>query len=179
MFGDKPPGKTIVFAGHPHTGSAYTGEEVSAHSGSLATNQDPTKISGTCTVSRNAMATKITTDMLESYLQCRYKSHLKLSGEQGTPSDYERLLQEAREHIHLAATDKLLSQCGASEILRNLPLTPAVLKRGVPFVLDAIVEDEGLSIRFDALQRVSGPSRVGDFHYIPVLFHGAERFSPA
>jgi hypothetical protein len=66
------------------------------------------------------MATKITTDILESYLQCRYKSHLKLVGEQGTPSDYERLLQGARARVRLMATDKLLSQYGASEILRSL-----------------------------------------------------------
>ena len=123
------------------------------------------------------MATKITTDILESYLQCRYKSHLKLVGEQGMPSDYERLLQGARARVRRMATDKLLSQYGAREILRSLTVTPAVLKRGVPLVLDATVEDEGLAVRFDALQRAPGPSRLGDFHYFPVLFHDAERCS--
>jgi predicted RecB family nuclease len=123
------------------------------------------------------MATKITTDILESYLQCRYKSHLKLVGEQGTPSDYGQLLQGARARVRLMATDKLLSQYGAREILRSLTVTPAVLKRGVPLVLDATVEDEGLAVRFDALQRAPGPSRRGDFHYFPVLFHDADRCS--
>ena len=96
---------------------------------------------------------KITTDILESYLQSRYKSHLKLVGEQGTPSDYERFLH-GRVHVRFMVTDKLLSQYGASEILRSLAVTPAVLKR------------------------VPGPSRLGDFHYIPVLFHYAELSSP-
>jgi predicted RecB family nuclease len=123
------------------------------------------------------MATKITTDILESYLQCRYKSHLKLVGEQGTPSDYGQLLQGARARVRLMATDKLLSQYGAREILRSLTVTPAVLKRGVPLVLDATVEDEGLAVRFDAVQRAPGPSRLGDFHYLPVLFHDTERCS--
>ena len=59
--------------------------------------------------------------------------------------------------------------------LRHLTVTPAVLKRGAPLVLDATIEDERLTLRFDALQRVPGPSQLGDFHYIPVLFHDAER----
>jgi predicted RecB family nuclease len=128
-------------------------------------------------VRRNAMAMKITTEILESYLQCRYKSHLKLVGELGTPSDYERLLHGARARVRLMATDKLLSQYGASEVLCRLTVTPAVLKHGVPLVLDAIVEDKGLAVCFDALQRVPGSSRFGDFYYLPVLFHEAERCS--
>ena len=34
------------------------------------------------------MATKITRDIIESYLNCKYKGHLKLTGASGTPSDY-------------------------------------------------------------------------------------------
>ena len=40
------------------------------------------------------MATKITRDIMESYLNCKYKAHLKLAGQQGTMSDYELLLTE-------------------------------------------------------------------------------------
>ena len=41
--------------------------------------------------------------------------------------------------------------------------------------LDATVEAEEFGLRFDALQRVAGSSRLGNFHYVPVLFHEAER----
>ena len=34
------------------------------------------------------MATKITRAIIESYLNCKYKGHLKLAGEGGTKSDY-------------------------------------------------------------------------------------------
>jgi hypothetical protein len=37
------------------------------------------------------MATKITRDIIESYLNCKYKGHLKLGGESGTRSDYEAM----------------------------------------------------------------------------------------
>jgi predicted RecB family nuclease len=121
------------------------------------------------------MAMDITADILESGLQCRYKSYLQLLGEQGLPSEYERLLRETRARVRLTAMDKLLTRSGASESLRNLTVTPAVLKCGAPLVLDATVEDERLALRFDALQRAPGWSDLGDFHYIPVLFHEAER----
>ena len=37
--------------------------------------------------------------------------------------------------------------------------------------MDAILEDDLLSLCFDGLKRVDGPSKLGDFHYVPMLFH--------
>src|SRR5262245_48843765 len=42
------------------------------------------------------MATKITSDVLESYLHCKFKGHLKLAGQQGTQCDFEAMLRELR-----------------------------------------------------------------------------------
>jgi hypothetical protein len=42
------------------------------------------------------MATKITWDIIESYLNCKYKGHLKLTGESRTISDYEAMTTAAR-----------------------------------------------------------------------------------
>src|SRR5262245_30424269 len=102
------------------------------------------------------MATKITRDVIESSLNGRYKGHLKLAGEQGSPSDYEQLMRESRERVRLAATAKLLAWHKEDEVLRGPSVTPAVLRRGVPLLLDATVEDEEFCLRFDALQRAAG-----------------------
>src|SRR5947209_4807034 len=49
------------------------------------------------------MATKITRDVLEAYLNCKTKGHLRLAGERGTASDYEELTtattRAAREDV--------------------------------------------------------------------------------
>lgn len=45
------------------------------------------------------MAAKITRDILESYLNCRLKGHLKLTGQQGTKCDYEILRTEMRAEV--------------------------------------------------------------------------------
>ena len=121
------------------------------------------------------MVTKITRDVLESYVHCRYKGHLKLAGEQGNASDYEVLQEEVHNRVRRAAEDKLVDRYKDGEILRGITLTRPLLKQGVPLLLDATIEDHTLAIRFDALQKAAGSSRLGDFHYIPVMFHEAER----
>jgi predicted RecB family nuclease len=116
------------------------------------------------------MAAKITHDIIESYLSCKYKGHLKLAGQQGKKADYELLLAESREAVKHQATDKLLVRDAKETVERDLILTPDVLKRGATFLLNVTLEDEHVSLTFDGLKRVPGPSKLGDFHYVPVLF---------
>ena len=53
----------------------------------------------------------------------------------------------------------------------DIRMTPTALRAGSAFVLDANFEDDRLSIVIDGLKRVDGPSTLGDFHYVPMLFH--------
>jgi predicted RecB family nuclease len=121
------------------------------------------------------MTTKITRDVLESYLNCKYKGHLKLTSQQGSKSDYETLLTEMRAEVRLAAIDKIFARHPGEEIPRNIPLTTSALKQGAPFLLDATLEDDLVSLVFDGLKKVEGPSKLGDSHYIPMLFHEGEQ----
>jgi predicted RecB family nuclease len=116
------------------------------------------------------MATKITRDVLESYLNCKTKAHLLLAGQEGSKSDYEALLKEFREEVRIKATDKILTRHQDHEIERSVVLTPAVLRRGAAFIFEAVLEDEHASLAIDGLMKVAGPSRLGQFHYIPMLF---------
>jgi predicted RecB family nuclease len=121
------------------------------------------------------MSGKITNDVLEARLRCRYKAHLEMVGERGEPHDHEVLMQESRERLRQAATAKLLARHAGQEVPTGLPLTADLLNRGLPLLLDAIFEDGDLSVRLDALVRVEGDSALGGFHYVPVLFHEAEK----
>ena len=121
------------------------------------------------------MATKITRDILESYLNCKFKGHLKLTGQQGTKCDYENLLIGTRAEVRLAAIDKILLGHPGEAIPRNVRLTTSALKEGAAFLLDATLEDDLFSLSFDGLKKVEGPSKLGDFHYIPMLFSEGEK----
>jgi hypothetical protein len=49
---------------------------------------------------------KITRDIIESYLNCKYKAYLKLTRQQGTKSDYELLLAELRGEVRFGRLSK-------------------------------------------------------------------------
>jgi len=117
----------------------------------------------------------ITREVLEGYLNCKYKGHLKLKGEQGTKSDYEAMMSEWRIEHKRRACDKLALHYREGEILREVEVSVAVLRKGVPLILDPFVRDDTLSLRWDGLKRIEGPSRLGSFHYIPILFNEGEK----
>jgi predicted RecB family nuclease len=117
------------------------------------------------------MPTKITRDIIESYLNCKYKGHLKLAGESGTPSDYVTMTAAARRASREQAISKLVARFGECDPCRQMAVTAATLKQGKTLLANAELADEDLSLRFDALKRADGPSQLGDHHYLPVLHH--------
>jgi predicted RecB family nuclease len=121
------------------------------------------------------MATTITWDIIESYLNCKYKGHLKLAGENGITSDYEAMTTTARRASREEAVAKLAARFGGGGACRGMVVTAAMLKQGKTLLADAELEDEGLSLCFDALKRADGPSKVGDHHYLPVLHHHGDK----
>ena len=71
------------------------------------------------------------------------------------------------------ALAKLVARFGEGDACRGTAVTAATLKQGAPLLADADLEDDGLSLRFDALKRADGASKLGDHHYLPVLHdHG-------
>jgi predicted RecB family nuclease len=121
------------------------------------------------------MATKITRDIIESYLNCKYKGHLKLTGESGTISNYEAMTTATRQVSRESALTKLAARFEVEDACRVRAVTVATLKHGAPLLADADLEDETLSLHFDALKRADGASQLGDHHYVPVLHHHEDK----
>jgi hypothetical protein len=116
------------------------------------------------------MAAKITRYIIESYLNCKYKGHLKLAGEGGTKSDYETMTTATKEASREATLIKLIARCGGGDACRGMSVTAAMLKKGAPLLTDADLEDDGMSLQFDALKRADGTSKLGNHHYVPILY---------
>jgi hypothetical protein len=111
------------------------------------------------------MATKITRDVIESYLNCKYKGHLKLAGKSGTHSDYETMTTAARRAAREEAVARLMARF--PDARRGVAVTAAMLKEGAPLLADATLEDDRLSLRLDALRRADGAATLGGHHYHP------------
>ncbi len=120
------------------------------------------------------MAKKVTRAILESYLSCKYKAHLKLQGEPGLTSDYERMLLTSRQEVKQIAIGKILARHAATAVPTEVPLNLVALRKGPVFMVETTLEDESFSLRYDALKRLDGPSKLGNFHYVPLLFHEAD-----
>jgi hypothetical protein len=110
---------------------------------------------------------KITNEVLEAYLNCKTKVRLKLAGESGTPSDYEAMTTAARQASREEAIAKLMARF--ADASRGVLATAETLEQGNTLLAKATLEDDALSIRFDALKRAEGASKLGDHHYVPVL----------
>jgi predicted RecB family nuclease len=120
----------------------------------------------------------ITREILRSYLLCKVKGHLKLMGERGSPSDYETLMTELKTSLTQGAAEKLAARQAETDVARQIRITTSVLKQGTPLILHAMIEAEGVRMEIDGLKRVEGPSKLGDFHFVPILFFEGEKVRP-
>src|SRR5262249_47488476 len=77
-----------------------------------------------------AAAMKITNEILEDYLNCKYKGHLKLAGESGTKSDYEAMATTARAAAREAAIARLVARFGEGDASWGNAITPTTLRKG-------------------------------------------------
>src|SRR3954470_11165130 len=118
---------------------------------------------------------KITNEILEAYLNCRTKGYLKLVGETATKSDYEEMTAAASRASRELSLAGIVARYGEGNAFRGTAITAATLKQGAPLLADATLEDDGMSIRFDALKRADGASKLGEHHYVPVLHNHGDK----
>src|SRR5262245_39067861 len=119
---------------------------------------------------RKAMAARISSQIIECFLKCRYKAALKLTGEAGDESAFELFERECKA----SALDRARRTLAAGAV-QNISLSSSILAQGAELILCAHLDDSEVSIHFDALQRVDGFSQVGAFHYQPVLIVAREK----
>lgn len=117
---------------------------------------------------------RLTRDSLESALLCTTKAYLMIHGHRGL-SDDDSLMAEARAEWRRGAVEKLAGRSPQDEVLQGLCATDPVLRRGAAILLDVTIEEDSISVRLDGLRRVDEPSRLGDFHYAPVVFSEREK----
>jgi len=81
------------------------------------------------------------------------------------------LLVANRQEVRQQATVRILAEYPEHEVARDIPMTAAALRAEPSVVFDAVLEDDLLSLKIDGLKKLAGPSKLGNFHYVPMLFH--------
>lgn len=116
----------------------------------------------------------LTKKTLESYFKCKYKSYLYFLGEKGVKSDYEELLAESRLHFKQKVIQKILVHSSKNEVACNVTLTRQLLQQGARYIFNGEAKDGTLSIFFDGLKKVEGPSKAANISYLPILISESE-----
>src|SRR5262245_28032453 len=75
------------------------------------------------TRSEMAMPPQITADVLEAFLHCRYKGHLKQDGQTGTRSETEALAAEQRAAVRQQAIERVTARHADGEVTSAASLT--------------------------------------------------------
>ena len=57
------------------------------------------------------------------------------------------------------------------EVQKHIDLTYSLLKKGFLFLLESSLHNKFISLIFDGLKKEEGKSKIGDYHYIPLLFY--------
>lgn len=117
----------------------------------------------------------ITREILESYFQCKHKAYLCFKSLSSSESGYGEHKPPSVAHFRSNATKKLLAGCDAKNIVHDAPLIRDTLGLGAGYLLNVTARHDTLNLVFDALAKAYGPSKLGQFHYVPVLYTAVDR----
>jgi hypothetical protein len=79
------------------------------------------------------MASRITDNVIGALQHCRLKAYLRLHGEKGAQSDYERLLIEQRANVQRKVIEKIRREYEETELATDVTLTAPHLRKGAAF----------------------------------------------
>jgi hypothetical protein len=99
-----------------------------------------------------AATSRVTREVLDSYLRCKTKGFLTLAGRHGIESDYERWRIESGERQRFRATVNLLVRYRDYQVSEGIVLLASRLREGVDdLILHGRFENGLISMNFDAL----------------------------
>ncbi|MGK7914678.1 MAG: TM0106 family RecB-like putative nuclease [Prochloraceae cyanobacterium] len=120
------------------------------------------------------MKAKVTQDVLESYIHCKYKGYLKLIDQSGIKSDYENLRIKLRSEVKRNAISKIYAQATDEQIINDVVLRTSILEQNPPFVLNTSVEDGYFLLVLDGIEKVATKRQEHSF-YAPMFFYEGSR----
>ncbi|TWU42386.1 hypothetical protein Poly41_06830 [Novipirellula artificiosorum] len=106
-----------------------------------------------------------------AYLDCPYRAFLTLQRQVGTQRHFETLRSRLHKKLIPRVEAAILRAVSPQTHSRKCRTTVSDLRRGSPLILNTVLASPRYSCRVAALQRVDGPSSLGDFYYTPIVFH--------
>src|SRR5262249_37639990 len=97
---------------------------------------------------------QLTGETFAAFLKCPYKAYLKMRGESGEPSAYQRSQDALATDHRRAARQELLEKHNRGAVIQRPPSVPEAIQSGAALITDVTLSDPAESCRVDALERV-------------------------
>jgi predicted RecB family nuclease len=110
----------------------------------------------------------ITNEIIESYFECHYKSHLKLKGFQGQKCNLEQLQASDTERLKTKYFTEILKTTYNRDYATDVSLGD-VMKHGQDHIFNTEVLFDVFRFHCDFLRKIPLKSKFGNFAYVPVL----------
>ena len=116
----------------------------------------------------------ITDELLEAFLQCKYKAKLRALGRTGQLADFEKH-RTSQAQVHRAHVQAKLFPLPEAALAPRQEAPPALLdaatlKQGQTRLQNVRVQSANLAASIDAIERVDVPSALGCFSYRAIQY---------
>ena len=112
----------------------------------------------------------VSNEIFDAFLICSYKAFLLASGLKGEKSDYIELISRLDNEYRVAASSRVAITAGQGLATINPKCHFKELRAGHKIFFNVCATVEGLNTKIHAVKRVEGISKLGGFHYVPMLF---------
>ena len=112
----------------------------------------------------------ITNELFDAFLSCKYKSYLLLNNVDGQETEYIKLTSKLDKRFHDKVLQNLSMGQGKDTDSIAPSLQPLNSYTGQELLFNIIVTKDDCHSHIDAIERISGKSKIGLFYYEPIMF---------
>jgi predicted RecB family nuclease len=113
---------------------------------------------------------KITEQLFNAFIRCKYKMQLLATGHHGAVSPYETLLRDLDRKFQETQISSLLQSIPPAQIIRRPDSPPDAQSKGPEFVVGLAIENDQFSVDALTLKKLPGERSRGRREYAPLLF---------
>jgi len=119
----------------------------------------------------------ISNKMIESFLDCKYKSFLLQKGQCGVKKDFENMTVDIKKNITQNIQKRLIEVYGEQNVLKEFKFGSVVNGKYQKLAIPLLINDERYSLVIDGLEVHFGKKAIKNGKYIPLLFSEKEKIS--
>ncbi len=125
----------------------------------------------------DSMTMTITREHIENYLQCEYKAYLQRARIIGNKTEYELFFHDIQKKHTSQFVQKFLQSSEKCLSAEEIEIDTDILKKQYNAIINGSIVVNDFHVRVEVLQKVTIPSKLGDFSYVPLISSYKEKLT--